>query len=78
MIFCKYRYVDEYYLLIKKHIIFMIWFKIIYAASTYDFAVNIIMVINIWYSWFACKLFMLLREYEYFQCFNIYTIGLCR
>ena len=51
----------------------MIWFKIIYAASTYDFAVNIIMVINIWYSWFACKLFMLLREYEYFQCFNIYV-----
>ena len=53
--------------------------KIIYAASTYDFAVNNVMVIIITISKtlgiydLLKNYFMLLRKYECFQCFNIYT-----
>ena len=39
--------------------------------------INMAMVCNInktfWCSWIAEKLLMLLREFEYFQCFNIYA-----
>ena len=53
--------------------------KIIYAASTYDFVVNIVIMINITINKtngiydLLKNYFMLLRGYEYFQCFSIHT-----